>query len=322
MSNDDKPFSVRMGIFPEPTIQTKGLNTETLLRIVNTVSEHAKFDSGMSKHLATQFFAHRIVEGEVLLHRSGSNLRLARTGKGRFGDNFPLKALDLLAVPRHWWAVLEFIEFVLNAPDAPDEPYQMVEWVAFDWGGLDHLEGKEAREWFIASLNGVLDQMNVGYRLLPKTGKFINVHSDEEAEEIDKACSGPFDEARGHMENAVANFRNSNNANTVTEAICAVESVVKELTKKKIKSGLNQLAQEGILPEDIVVKGKSGKSSKVNPFVRALEQYWDYASKTSRHGREKGVEPPNRDTARFLLVTCASFVNYITTRWLAKRKSS
>ena len=90
--------------------------------------------------------------------------------------------------------------------------------------------------------------MNVGYRLL-STGKFVNVYSDEEAEEIDKACSVPFAEARTHMENAVADIRNTdqpNHANTVKEAISAVESIVTELTgKKEIRAGLAPIGKGG-----------------------------------------------------------------------------
>ena len=323
MSSDDKPFSVRMGIIPERAMQTEKLDAETLMRIVNAVLENAKFHPYFDDALARYFFTHQTDGPSVFLRKGNIELHIDRGltphDSRDFGGNFPRKVLNLLVKDGHWWTVLDFIEFIL---DLPDEPYELVEWIAMDPFMEDPLEGKEAREYFISSLNGILNWMNVGYRLMP-TDKFINVHSDEEAEEIGKACSGtsgPFAAAQTHMKNAVANFRNTdqpNHASTVTEAIHAVESIVKELTgKEDIKAGLHQLAEKGIVP-DIRPHSKGDR-----PFVTALEKYWTYANATSRHGRKKGVEPPDRDTARFLLVTCATLVNYITTRHLAVGKSS
>ena len=321
MSSNDKQFSVRMGIIPERAMQTKQLDDETLRRIVNIVQEHVIFTTEFDWVLAKQFFAHKMDGSKVILYRSDIELHMNRglsamsQGPSGFGENFPRRAFDRLAMRDHWWAVLEFIEFVLDIPVGSDAP---IAWITP--GGLrtEPNMGSGAREHFVSSLNSTLNKMNVGYRLL-STGKFVNVHSDEEAEEIDKACSGPFAEARTHMENAVADFRNANqpnHANTVKEAISAVESIVTELTGKEIRAGLHQLAKEGILPD---VRADSGGE---NSFVAALEKYWTYANATSRHGRKKGVEPPDRDTARFLLVTCATLGNYITTRHLAAGKSS
>ena len=318
MSSDDKPFSVRMGIIPERAMQIENFDAETLMRIVNAILAHARFSVFFDDALADHFFTHQSDGSEVSLYKADIvlhvDLDLARHNHSDFGKNFPRKVLNLLAEQGHWWTILDFIEYIL---DLPDEPYKRFEWVT-SYLIMGHSEEIEGREWFISSLNEILNRMNVGYRLL-STGKFVNVHSDEEAEEIDKACSGPFAEARTHMENAVADFRNidqPNHANTVKEAISAVESIVTELTGKEIKSGLHQLAKEGILPN---VRADVGGE---NPFVAALEKYWTYANATSRHGRKKGVEPPDRDTARFLLVTCATLVNYITTRHLAVGKSS
>ena len=319
MSSDDKPFSVRMGIIPERAMQTKNLDAETLARIVNTVLESAQFTRDFDQALANDFFSSRISGRDVFLYKGDialcvdSGLILA-DNPSDVGEDFPRKTLNMLATHGHWWAVLEFIEFALDMPAGTNKP---ISWITHDLKtGI--IRWRSNQKQFISSLNSTLNKMNVCYRLMP-TGKFVNVHSDEEAEEIDKACSGPFAAARTHMKNAVADFRNtdqSNHANTVKEVISAVESIVTELTGKEIRSGLHQLAKEGILPN---IRTDSGGE---NSFVAALEKYWVYANATSRHGRKKGVEPPDRDTARFLLVTCATLVNYITTRHLAVGKSS
>lgn len=329
--SDNKPFSVRVGIVPERAMQTKQLDTETLLRIVRLVLERVQFSSDAESSVADGFFTHRFDGGHICLFRSSFECRLPCSSPSRkgepFGRQFIPKVLDFLAVNGPWWVIFELIEFVWNMDNAP---WDIIEWVPSHEEAI-FLDGpftqKEAKNSFVSSLQWTLERMNVGYRFMPSTGKFVNVHSDEEAEEIDRACSGTsgrFAEARAHMENAVADFRNSetDNANTVKEALSAAESIVKELTGKEFKGGLRQLEKDGILPPPSTARGKNGNPVETNHFAKALEEYWGYANPTSRHGRGKGDEPPDRDTARFLLVTCAAFVNYITTRWLAKGKSS
>ena len=319
MSSDDKPFSVRTGIIPERAMQTKSLDTETLMRIVNAVMENTQLSPKFNRILVNDFFSSQIVGQEVHLYKGKIELQIylganAAYSSSSWGYGFLRTVLNILATHGYWWAVLDFIEFALDMHAGTDEP---IAWRIRD-PKTGTIRWRSSPKQFISSLNSTLSEMNVGYRLMP-TGKFVNVHSDEEAEEIGKACSGPFAEARTHMENAVADFRNTdqpNHANTVKEAISAVESIVTELTGKEIRAGLHQLAKEGILPD---VRTDSGGE---NSFVAALEKYWTYANATSRHGRKKGVEPPDRDTARFLLVTCATLVNYITTRHLAVSKSS
>ena len=329
--SDDKPFSVRVGIVPERAMQTKRLDAETLLRIVRLVLERARFSSDAEFWVANGFFTHRFDGGHICLFRSSFECRLPCSSPPRkgepFGRQFIPKVLDFLAVNGPWWVVFELIEFVWDMDNAP---WDIIEWVPSREEAIflcEPFTQKDSKNSFASSLQGILEWMNVGYRFMPSTGKFVNVHSDEEAEEIDKACSGTsghFAEARTHMKNAVADFWNSetDNANTVKEALSAAESIVKELTEKKFKPGLRQLEKDGILPPPSTVREKGGSPVEVNHFVKALEEYWGYANPTSRHGRGKGDEPPDRDTARFLLVTCAAFVNYITARWLAKGKSS
>ena len=184
------------------------------------------------------------------------------------------------------------------------------EWFKF-YEMCEFLIASGSRGWEIdAKIRETLDKMgNAGCRLVG--GKFVPGLSPEEAKSIQAALSRPFAKARAHMEKAVALYSNRERpdyANAVKESVSAVESLVKELTGKEVRSGLRQLAKDGILPKDRDPKGK-------DPYlVQALDGYWGYANKTSRHGLKSGESPPDADTARFLLVTCAAFVNYITAR--------
>ena len=171
----------------------------------------------------------------------------------------------------------------------------------------DNLRKKAIRE-----TNETLERMNVGYRLREQTGRFDTIISPVESDAVDAALAMPFASAQAHMEKAVRLFSDRQSpdpANAVKEAVSAVESLVKEWTGREMRSGLHQLTKSGILPDDRDPKEKG------NPFLEdALVKLWGYANKTSRHGLKSGESPPDAGTARFILVTCAAFVNYMTTR--------
>ena len=123
--------------------------------------------------------------------------------------------------------------------------------------------GSQGRE-IAAAVQRKLDTHNIGCQLVDE--KFVPALSREEAGEVGRALTVPFPEARKCMKRAVSHFRNRERpdyVNTVKDAISAVESLVKEWTgKKDIRSGLHQLAQDGILRRDPQTSGEgSGKGT-------------------------------------------------------------
>ena len=309
MNNNDKPFSVRMGFAPD-SVQTDRLDSETFARLQDVITERLDLQDHMVAHeVATNFFALRqpFSNGYILI-RGDITIECIPA----FISQVPTMVLSYFVERKMWAMLFDLVEFILAQCEDRCWPRDLGQrMTAAKAAGL--------RKKFTSEVNEVLTRMNVGYRL--SAGKFVPVHSREEVEAIETALSGPYAGARTHMQSAVALFSDRKNpdfANTVKEAITAVESIVGELTGKEIKAGLHQLAKDGVLPDGFLVPGKDGKPRKENPFVTALEKFWTYANHTSRHARKKGVSPPDRDTARFLLVTCASLVNYITTRKLEK----
>ena len=156
-----------------------------------------------------------------------------------------------------------------------------------------------------AAIQGELDRMgNVGCRLFD--GKFVPVHSPEEAKEVERAVAAPFPAARTHMQNAIAAFADRERpdyANAVKEAIHAAASVARELTgEKKVGAAVDKLHRDGVLPH--------------GAFAKALKSHYGFASDAGgiRHEAVGGLLEPDAETARFLLVTCAAFVNYMTAR--------
>ena len=297
MTNHDKPFSVREG-FASHTFR---MQSGRLMR---------EIWAGIYSFLGV-VGAMQVLRSVFLVHPSEVD--------GFLRDfNFKIQHFDGLPIQRQFYD-----EYLVNALRSVENAWMTAhkngEWFRF-YDMCEFLVAESSNgEEIAAAIRRTLDKMgNAGCQLVD--GKFVPDLSCEEAEEVQMACAGTFTGAQGHMENAVAAFaarERPNYAHTVKEAVSAVESIVKELTgKEEMRSGLRQLAKDGILPKDRNPKGKA-------PFlVEALDGYWAYANKTSRHGLKSGESPPDADTARFLLVTCAAFVNYMTARKTRESDSS
>jgi len=92
--------------------------------------------------------------------------------------------------------------------------------------------------------------------------------------------------------------------NSTKESISAVESIAKEITERE--KPLNALTQ----------------SLQLHPsFKDALDKLYNWTSTDGgiRHGASSKSLTPDQNTARFMLVICSSFVNYIISRNPRKR---
>jgi len=131
--------------------------------------------------------------------------------------------------------------------------------------------------------------------------------SEQEKQEIERACSTPFYEANQHIKKAItllADRKDPDYENSTKESISAVESIAKEITERE--KPLNALTQ----------------SLQLHPsFKDALDKLYNWTSTDGgiRHGASSKSLTPDQNTARFMLVICSSFVNYIISRNPRKR---
>ncbi|WP_424947157.1 AbiJ-NTD4 domain-containing protein [Candidatus Spongiihabitans sp.] len=159
--------------------------------------------------------------------------------------------------------------------------------------------GYPETEDFIEQCNIVLEEENSAYKIV---GKFVTeITSQEEIESIETAMATPFANANEHIGNALSLLSRRENpdyANSIKESISAVESIAKEITGKKSKS-LNALTQGLNLPPAL----KAGLDALYN---------WTSVEGGIRHGASGEQLAPNKNTARFMLIICSAFVNYLT----------
>ena len=180
----------------------------------------------------------------------------------------------------NWNEVYDFIEF--TAKNHPDEY------------SIKH---------FIQACNHVLAEEMSGYRFVEKV--ITQISSEEEKTAIDEAITitPPFHAVAEHLKCALdllSNRKNPDFRNSIKESISAVEALCRIITgnpKATLGDGLKKL--------DTTVE--------LHPaFKDALSKLYGYTS--DENGiRHSLLEESNLtfDDAKFMLVSCSAFVNYI-----------
>lgn len=177
-----------------------------------------------------------------------------------------------------WWGVYDFIEFVAKMVRGErDVPY----------AGL---------------CNGILGQHLSAYRFV--AGRVAPIISDEEIAEVEQALSqgGKFAPAAEHLKTALARLADLTNPdyrNSIKESISAVESACQIITGDS-----NATLGQALKKLDVHRALESG-FSKIHGYTSNAEGI--------RHAmlEESSVDA---DDARFFLVSCSAFVNYLITK--------
>ena len=312
MNDEYKPFSERYGYTQPKPVQRESVDQDLLNALWNVLS-------GTVYRGASLGFYHSLPDEWLL--SSVSNMRLiwcefkkntvddfyfaTDDNVPRFGDAhknsfaklirgeyFQLPDSDSFYSSEYkWFGGVDFLEFIINKGNFEilrPHPY-----------GPGNVRAQCDRDDFVNKLNRALARENSAYRIVG--GLFTEVTSKQEIEEIETALQIPFDSAKSHLEKALALFSDRENPdyeNSIKESIHAVESIAKEITGKE--NSLNALTQE----------------LKLHPnLTNGLNELYNWTSKDGiRHGKSGKPLSVDQDTARFMLVTCSAFVNYIIAR--------
>ena len=189
------------------------------------------------------------------------------------GSIDPIKKIFLSS---EWHKVFDLIEFLIPLLDSPTE--------------------------FIERCNQTLEQENSAYKIVG--GRVLEITAEQEIESIESATATPYEGVNGHIKNALSLFSRRENPdyrNSIKESISAVESITREIAGKgSFSAGVDKLEECGI------------KLHRAHQ--NALKNLYGFTSDADgiRHA-SKNSEPLdiNRNTARFMLITCSAFVNHI-----------
>lgn len=151
--------------------------------------------------------------------------------------------------------------------------------------------------------NLVMRQEYVGYRLIK--GQARPITDAHEVQTIQETIDSKYSEVRQHISKALgflSDRQSPDYANSIKESISAVERMCSIILGKATTLGdaLKHLEDSGV---------------RIHPALkRAFSQLYGYTSDASgiRHSGELGGKDSTFEEAKFMLISCCAFVNYLT----------
>ncbi len=182
-----------------------------------------------------------------------------------------------------WYEVYDFIEFA-----------------------VDNYLHEDSNQKFMILCNSFLERELSAYRFVG--GKITPITSQEEISTIEEALNipKPYKTVNIHIKTALTLFSDKKSPdyrNSIKESISAVESICKLITKKKNPT-LSQALK--------ILKKEIGLHSALE---KAFDSLYGYTSDEEgiRHSLLKEAKLYSED-AKFMLVSCSAFVNYLISK--------
>lgn len=157
---------------------------------------------------------------------------------------------------------------------------------------------------FIDSINRSFERLNYGYRIINNI--VTPITSKEEVNSIEEAIGSAKDNIKEHLNSALKHLADKENPdyrNSIKESISAVGVLCREMT------GENDLGKALFVLEK--------KQGKLHPQLKTafgnLYQYVNEKQSGIRHELmdESGTYVPTYHEAKYMLVICSAFINYL-----------
>lgn len=213
--------------------------------------------------------------------------------------HFFLKA-PLDAIPQGWSGTYNVIrDYFFKAPWY--EVYNILEFAANNYP----TEYKISE--FVNSCNNILESELSGYRFVGK--QIAPITSKNEISEIEEALVSPFKRVNSHLENALkllSDRKSPDYRNSIKESISAVEALCRIVVGKPNAS----------LGDALDIIKKEGKLDMHGALREALDHLYGYTSSADgiRHAFSEEKVNADFEEAKFMLVTCSAFVNYLISK--------
>lgn len=175
-------------------------------------------------------------------------------------------------------------------------------WFVGQWI-YSHAVNSQTKRIFYTTINSIFEKEYVGYRFVD--GRIIAITDKQEMGEIEEACRNPYDGCRSHIKKAVALLADRDKKdykNCIKESICAVESICQVITQNE-KATLGQ-----------ALKSLKDDGLKIHPALEAaFSKLYGYTSDEGGIRHCEGMFESNVtfEEAKFMLVSCSAFVNYL-----------
>lgn len=192
-------------------------------------------------------------------------------------------------------AVLSLVEYLANKIDS-DIP-TLARRVNYDTNGIGspvHIQDE---------VNELFEKECVGYRFIGE--KIVAVTDKIEIKEIEESLQSNYDGCREHIKKAVgflANREQKDYKNCIKESISAVESICCIIADKK-----NATLGEALK----ILESKCNLKGQLKSAFEKLYTYTNNDKGGIRHAEGLFVSNVSFEEAKFMIVSCSAFVNYL-----------
>lgn len=192
-------------------------------------------------------------------------------------------------------AVLSLVEYLTNKIDSALPQHKRKR--------ISNIDGTVKWIHFQEEINKLFEKECVGYRFIGD--KIVAITDKNEIDEIEQACNVPYNGCKSHIEKAVgflADREHKDYKNCIKESISAVESICQIMVddeKATLGEAIKKLKDNGI---------------KIHPALEtAFSKLFGYTSDEGgiRHAEGLFVSEVSFEEAKFMLVSCSAFVNYL-----------
>jgi hypothetical protein len=168
-------------------------------------------------------------------------------------------------------------------------------------------DGNSPNEKFEEACNFVLERELSAYRFV--NGQIVEITSKEEISEVEEALNSQIKIVKTHIENALkllSDKKNPDYRNSIKESISAVEAICKLLAKNEkttLGNALSIIESEGKI--------------ELHPSLKsAFSSLYSYTSDADgiRHALKDEKVNADFEEAKFMLVACSAFVNYLISK--------
>lgn len=183
--------------------------------------------------------------------------------------------------------------------DAPYNEVLDIIWYICDWLNENYIL---VNDLHYDTFNSLFERESIGYRFV--CGDVVPITDKQEIKEIEEAATSEFEGCRRHIKNAVALLADreyKDYKNCIKESISAVESVCKIIIQRD-----NATLGDALK----VLESKRGLKG---PLKAAFEKLYAYTNDKGgiRHAEGLFVSDVSFEEAKFMLVSCSAFVNYV-----------
>lgn len=176
-------------------------------------------------------------------------------------------------------------------------------WVSCNWLADNYeIYDENSKNLMYDAMNELFEKEFVGYRFVE--GRIIQITDKNEIAAIEEAAHSPFEGCNTHIANAVAflaDIDRKDYKNCIKESISAVESICKVIVGDE-KATLGDALK--------VLEKKRGLKGQLKS---GFEKLYNYTNDKGgiRHAEGLFVSEVTFEEAKYMLVSCSAFVNYL-----------